>query len=556
MIEMADYGSITPTFPDRDDWILSRILAEQSLRHANKIFLSEPPDRTYTYSEIDDLASRIGSGLLERGLVEGDRLLILLPNCSEYILAWFGAARAGIVEVPTNVDYFGDFLEHAVRLTAPKAIVVSSELVQRFVDIRASVQEVGARFFVVGSSSIEKAVRILTDQGFVAEQFSTLLAATPLEGLGRGRRRTDLASILFTSGTTGRSKGVMMSEAHLYFFADQCVSLVRLTEEDVYMTANPLFHGNAQFLTVYPALISGAQVVLYDRFSPTRWVQRVRESRATVTNLVGAMMSWIFNQPETSEDLEHRLRCIFSAPTASSILDSFKQRFGVETFVECFGQTEISMPILTPYGVDRPPGAAGLAVTDWFEIRLADPDTDDEVPPGEVGELLVRPKEPWIVNSGYWGMPDATADARRNLWLHTGDGLRRDEDGWYYFVDRLKDCLRRRGENISSQEVEGPILAHPAVAECAVIGVPADEEAGEDEVRAFVVVHAGAQLRPEEIVEWAIERMPSFLVPRYVELIDSLPVTPNGKVQKAKLRGMPYVNSTYDRLTAAKPRTE
>jgi carnitine-CoA ligase len=548
MADLATYGSLSLTFPDRADWVLSRVLAARASSHADKVFLSEPPDRAFTYAEVDRLATRIASGLLRRGLVKGDRLLLMLPNCSEYVLAWFGASRAGIVEVPTNPDYFGEFLEHAVSLTEPAGIVIAPALVERFLTLESSLK-LRPRFFVAGSGAdVADAIRDLEAHGYVAEPFDALLSDHPLDGVGAELLRHELGGILFTSGTTGRSKGVMMSHAQLYFFADQCVNLVRLTDDDMYMTANPLFHGNAQFLTMYPALIAGASVTLYEKFSATNWLSRVRESGATVTNFVGVMMSWVFGQPATPLDSENALRCIFSAPTAAGIVDDFKKRFGVDTFVEVFGQTEISMPIMSPYGVDRPPGAAGLAVSEWFDVRLADTETDDDVEPGQVGELQLRPKEPWTISSGYWGMPEATAEARQNLWFHTGDGLRRDEHGWYYFVDRLKDTLRRRGENISSQEVEGPLLQHPDVVECAVVGAPADEEAGEDEVKVFVVVREGAAVAPSDLVEWAAERMPSFLVPRYVEFIEALPMTPSGKVQKVRLRQRGNTGATWDRL--------
>jgi crotonobetaine/carnitine-CoA ligase len=369
------------------------------------------------------------------------------------------------------------------------------------------------------------------------------------QGIPNALRRQELGSIIFTSGTTGPSKGVMMSHSQLHFFAEECVDLVRLTDSDIYMTANPLFHGNAQFVTVYPALIAGASVALYDKFSPSKWMDRIRESGATVTNSLGVMMEWIAKQPPQEKELDNHLRCIFAAPTAYNLVDTFRQRFGVKTFVEAYGQTETCMPIMTPYGAVQPQGAAGLAVSEWYEIRLGDDETDDEVATGRVGEIQLRPREPWILNSGYFGMPEATASARRNLWYHTGDGARKDQDGWYYFVDRLKDTIRRRGENISSYQIEQVFLRHPDVAECAAVGVPADEEAGEDEVEVWLVPSNDGSIEPEEVWSWAKERLPHFVVPRYVQVTNQLPTTPSGKVQKAKLRDA-GVSGAWDRLEA------
>ena len=215
--------------------------------------------------------------------------------------------------------------------------------------------------------------------------------------------------------------------------------------------------------------------------------------------------------------------------------------------MEVFGLTETCMPILTPYGVERPPGAAGLLNADWFDIRLVDSDTDEEVPVGEVGELVVRGRYPWTTCQGYIAMPDKTTEAFRNLWFHTGDGLRRDHDGWYYFVDRLKDAIRRRGENISSYEVEQGLVTHLGVAEVAAIGVPADQEAGEDEVMVFLVPEQGAEINPEDIWAHADNQLPAFAVPRYLRMIDELPKTPSEKIRKIVLREQGVDTDTHDR---------
>ena len=339
----------------------------------------------------------------------------------------------------------------------------------------------------------------------------------------------------------------MMPHAHMYLFADECVSLTRLGPDDVYMSVGPLFHGNSQFLAAYPALIAGCRYVLHERFSASEWIDQIRDAGATVTNFVGVMMDFVWQQQPRSDDADNALRCIFAAPTASSILDGFKERFGVEAFVEVFGLTETCMPILTPYGEDRPTGAAGLLNADWFDIRLVDSDTDEEVPVGEVGELVVRARYPWTTCQGYFNMADKTAEAFRNLWFHTGDGLRRDEDGWYYFVDRLKDAIRRRGENISSYEVEQALLSHDALAEVAAIGVPADQEAGEDEVMVFLVTEPGAETSADEIWAHADRQLPAFALPRYLRFVDALPKTPSEKVRKIELREQGVDADTHDR---------
>jgi crotonobetaine/carnitine-CoA ligase len=333
----------------------------------------------------------------------------------------------------------------------------------------------------------------------------------------------------------------------MIFEADECISLTRLSDADTYLSVGPLFHGNAQFLAAYPALLAGARFVLRERFSASRWSRWIRESEATVTNFVGVMMDFVWKQPPAPDDAKNRLRCVFAAPTASSIVDAFKDRFGIETFVEVFGLTETSMPIMTPYDEKRPAGAVGKAVREWFSVRLVDPETDEEVPDGTVGELVVRPSFPFTMTVGYFGMPERTAEALRNCWFHTGDGLRRDGDGWFYFVDRMKDAIRRRGENISSYEVEQALLQHPEIAECAVVAVPADQEAGEDEVMAFIVRTPSSFMGPEELWRFCDRRLPYFAVPRFLRFLDGLPRTPSEKVQKAALRTAGVDSETFDR---------
>jgi crotonobetaine/carnitine-CoA ligase len=544
------YQEFTPTLPDRSQWTLPQVLALRAKTHGDKVYLDVPDSGVrMTFAEVQEAAARIGSGLLARGHEPGDRIVCMLDNRAEYILAWFGSSLAGMAEVPINTAYRGTFLEHQVRTVSPTAVLVSAAYAERFVESQDACGTVRAVYVVDepgpdGEKAVDAALQALRLASFQAERFA-LLAASEITELPAPKAK-DLAAIFFTSGTTGLSKGVAMSHSHLYFFADEGVSLVRLTEDDVYLAVGPLFHGNAQFLTAYPALIAGARFVLHTKFSATRWTRWIRESGATVTNLVGVMSDFLWKQPPAADDGDNELRCVWAVPNPTSVAAEFKQRFGIAELVENFGLTEISMPILTPYGVPRPPGAAGLAVSDWFDVRLVDPETDEEVPDGTVGELVVRPRIPWTTCLGYYGMPEKTAEALRNCWFHTGDGLRKDSEGWFFFVDRLKDAIRRRGENISSYEVEQALLGHPDVAECAVVGVPADGMASEDEVLAAIVAAPGVTIDPARLWEYCDTKMPAFAVPRYLRVVEELPMTPSGKLQKAPLRAL-GVDGAVDR---------
>ncbi|MDR7303934.1 AMP-binding protein [Haloactinomyces albus] len=538
------YRDLVPSFEDPDDWTLATVLRSHAATRPDATFLMAPEEGLeWTYAEMLSSAQRVAGTLTKSGAEPGDRVVIMAANSSRLVRTWFGTAVGGMVEVPINTNYEGEFLRHQVATVAPRWAVIDDAFAERMVAIADDVRGID-KFWVIDTGRGAEAVELLRAHGWAAEPWEDLEEGPVLDL--PDPQPQDLGAIFFTSGTTGPSKGVAMPQAQLYFFAQVVVSLTRLTPEDTYLTTTPLFHGNAQFMAVFPALVAGARAVVRSKFSASKWIDHVRESGVTVTNFVGVMMDFAWKQPPRPDDRDNELRCIYAAPTASTIADSFKERYGIEAFVDAFGLTETCAPILSPYGVERPAGAAGLQAADWFDIRLVDPDTDREVPVGEVGELVVRPKQPWTCSMGYYGMPEKTLEVWRNLWFHTGDALRRDEHGWYYFVDRYKDALRRRGENISSYEIEEVILAHPAVAECAVIGVPSEVEAGEDEVMAVIV--APSPVDPGEIFTWCQGRIPEFAIPRFARFVDALPKTPSEKVRKAALREVGASSDTHDRL--------
>ncbi len=529
---------------EKRDWVLGRLLELRARTHADKPFLRYMDRAPRTFSEVNRIANRVAWGLAELGVRRGDRVLIMLPNCLEYLWVWWGANKLGAAQVPVNNAYKGAFLQHVANNSGARLMVIDRELAGRLCDIEAQL------------TSLET-VLVYDERGHATLPAFRRLRALPFASIyGRQEsnpevdiRPHEIAAVMYTSGTTGPSKGVMMPHAQGYFASDEGAHLVRLGEEDVYYTCSPFFHVNAQMLTVYPCLIAGAQAVIYPYFSAGEWIDQIRAAGATVANFLGVMMDFVCRQPPRAEDRDNRLRCVFSVPTPAALVDAFRRRFDVEATVEAYGMTEISLPIMLPYGEYRP-GASGKAVADWFDVRIVDPDTDEELSQGHVGELVVRHKEPWTLNAGYLGMPEKTAEACRNLWFHTGDALRRDEDGYFYFVDRIKDALRRRGENISSYEVERVVGEHPAVAECAVVAIAAEEQGGEDEVKVCITLAPDARTSPEAIVSWCESRMPYFAVPRYVEFVDELPKTPNLKIQKQKLREAGVTPATWDRVRA------
>lgn len=547
------YRDLHPTFADRTHWALPTVLRHHAAERPDAVWLDAPEEaRTWTYAEMLAAAERVGRAMLAEGAVPGDRVVLVAANSSQFVRTWIGSSVAGLVEVPVNTAYEHDFLAHQVRTVEATLAVVDDVFAARFVQVAEAAKSI-RKFWVIDTGHADEAIETLTAAGWEAARWeelderSTADSSIELPEV----RPQDLASVLFTSGTTGPSKGVAMPHAQMYFFADECVSLVRLTADDAWMALTPLFHGNAQFMAAYPTLVAGARFVMRSRFSASRWVDQLRESRVSVTNFIGVMMDFVWKQDPRPDDFDNPLRVVFAAPTASSIVAPMRERYGIEAFVEVFGLTETSAPIISPYGVDRPAGAAGLAADEWFDVTLVDPETDEEVAVGEIGELVIRPKVPFISSMGYFNMPDKTVEAWRNLWFHTGDALRRDEDGWFYFVDRFKDALRRRGENISSYEIETSILAHPAIVECAVIAVPASTEAGEDEVMAYVITGGDEQApTPEELWAHCDSRIPSFAVPRFLRFVEEMPKTPSQRVQKAKLRALGVTEDTHDRAPA------
>lgn len=539
---MLTFPHFEPTFP-RQSWTLPHVLEHQAKARGDARFLAWDDRESFSFAQTNAIANRLAHGFAAQGIAKGDMVGLLLPNCPEFIFSWFALAKLGAVEVAISDAYKGRFLAHPINLSRARIVIATAELAERLIEIERDLPTL-ERIFLVDDGAGTAAPRFARiETAPIAALFSDDATDPGVVVLPQ-----DAAAVLMTSGTTGVSKGVLMSHSQFYFFAEEDVQLTRLTARDTYMTGFPLFHGNAQFLTVYPALIAGAAVALYPRFSASDWAGRAVRSGATVTNLLGATMSFILAKPESEDDRRHAVRTIYAAPLDPELGRRFTERFGVSDYVDGFGQTEISNVFMTPPGAPRPAGASGVLVDQWFEARLADPETGADVPEGEVGELLIRPRVPGIICMEYLGMPEKTVETWRDLWFHTGDGMRRDAEGWYYFVDRVKDALRRRGENISSFEVEAGVRAHASVQDCAVVGVRADEAGGEDEVMAFVVLKPDAAADPAAIAATCERELPAFMVPRYIHFLEALPLTATEKVRKKDLRAHGVTPATWDRL--------
>jgi crotonobetaine/carnitine-CoA ligase len=515
-------------------------LAAQAKARGGKPFLQFQEGPPVTYAEVDAIAHRVSRGVAALGARPGDRVGVWLPNGLEILYAWFGVNRAGAVAVFVNTAYKGAFLEHVLNNAAPRWIVVAAEYLPRLAESEANLPAL-ERAIVVGAipagAPTLKRIRV--------QPWEDLLRHGA-EPLGVPVTYRDLAVIMYTSGTTGPSKGVLMPHAHLYLFGQGGVDCLGLRADDVYYICMPLFHANALLMQLYGTLIVGAKAVIVPTFSASRWLDDIIRYGATVTNLLGVMSEFVWRQPPRPEDRRHKLRTILAVPNPPEIAAGFPTRFGV-TLIEGYGMTEVNIPLYFPMGDPPRPGSCGKPYRKYFDVRVVDPDTDEDMAPGNLGEIVVRPKEPYCFMAGYNAMPEKTVEAWRNFWFHTGDAGRVDEDGYFYFVDRIKDTIRRRGENISSYEIERVLSEHPAVAEAAAIAVKSEIAGGEDEVKACIVLKPGEALRPEGLLDFCQARMPYFAVPRYVEFVAELPKTPTAKVQKAKLRQSGLTPATWDR---------
>jgi len=517
---------------DRRDWCLPELLQRRGEELGDRPFLSFAlGERELSYGEAAQTARRIAGGLGELGVARGDRVLMMMRNRAEFTLAMLGVAEAGAVQVPVNVDYRGPFLEHLVTASEGSVLIVEDELLE------------GVRPSLPALPSLRTVVVV---GGAPDVSFDDLLRAAAPPARPR-HRSSDIGAIHFTSGTSGRSKGALLPHAAVHMLAERNRQLLDIGRDDVYLTELPLFHVNAQ-MSVYSTLLAGSRLRIERRFSASAWLERIRAAGATHTSLLGVMLAFILGQAERPDDADNALRSAWTVPCPPEPAREFKRRFGVERVVTSYGSTEIGM--VTHHVVGEGPDGAGRVADDLYEVRVVD-DEDEEVPPGEVGQLIVRPRLPWTTTLGYVGMPDAALTVYRNLWFHTGDAVRIDADRNLTFVDRSDDRIRRRGENVPSVDVEVVLAAHPAVAEAAVVAVPAEEQGGEDEIKAVIVPEPGQALEPEDVWAWCDERLPYFAVPRYVELATELPKTPTSKVRKNELRAA-GVGGAADRGTATR----
>ncbi len=528
---------------DKSSWVVGKVLALQAREQGDKPFIQFEDGEPYTYAQTHEITNRVGNAFAKEGVTFGENVAVMLHNSMEHLWSWFGLNRIGAVHVGINTAYKGRFLTHVLTNADSRFGVMEREFLPWLADVEETVPSMQT-IFVPGPPL--QPGDIPAFKHITVRPFDELLQGAPDEIEAEVTYR-DTGVIMYTSGTTGPSKGVLMPHGHLFLFGLGMKVHTGLTPDDRYYICMPLFHAQGSLMQTYGTMQAGASAVLVKQFSASNWIDDIRKYEATVTNSLGVMNDFILRQPSKPTDRDNKLRMMSALPVTEDTLKQLRERFGIPKFNELFGMTEVNLPVWRPLDAPDEAGCSGKVWDEYFEVIIADPETDEELPVGSVGEILVRPKEPFCFMQGYNGMPDRTVETWRNFWFHTGDAGRMDERGFLWYIDRIKDTIRRRGENISSYEVEAVLLEHPAVEEVAAVAVKA-EEGGEDEVLACLILNHDVDTpKPEEILDFCVPRMPYFAVPRYIEYLDEIPKTPTQKIQKNKLRERGLTDTAWDR---------
>ena len=527
---------------DITGWTTGDIIARRASLHGERRFLEFVPDgRCFSYRDLHRITSGLAIGLRGLGVGRGDHVAVLMDNCPEQVFAMFAAGKLGAVAVPINTAARGLLLKYYLELADVGTIVLQADYVERLLPLLAELPLL-RRMVVLGD--VDAARRALQGTRVEVHGFPGAETASD-EEVDASVRFSDLLYLMFTSGTTGPSKAIMMTHASAHAWAAQTVAYRDYREGDVEYVCMPLFHVNALLISTTSALMAGTSVALSDRFSASRFWDEIRASGATRFNSIGAIGNFLWSRPPSPDDTAHRVRVCTLAPTPVFGPD-FERRFGLRimggySLSDYCAATALTVdaPVEKMFSVGKP--RAGV------QVRVVD-ENDMDVPQGTPGEIVLRSEHMWAAAPGYYKMPEATLASRRNLWFHTGDRGYFDAGGYLYFTDRIKDAIRRRGENISAYEVESVIVTHPAVGQVAVY--PLKSGHTEDEVAASGVLHPGQRLSPGELVAYCAENMAHYMVPRYLEFVEELPCTPSQKVEKYKLRQRAEadVSRMWDRL--------
>ena len=504
---------------------IGHLLADKAKRVGDRIWLIFGGQR-YSYADAHDLSNRYANGFRGLGVGKGDHVAVMLPNCPEFIWTSWGLGKLGAVTVPLNTAARGELLRYFITQSDSACVVVSAEWADRVVEALGEEHRVRA-FCTLGGAGTR-----LPDCGRSCVDLARFAGASAEEPDRHAVRASDPQYILYTSGTTGPSKGVVSPHSQAHGVGRSLTQNFGYRPDDVLFTCLPLFHANALWYSAFAALWADCALAVSPRFSAGTFWDEIRAAGATQFNSLGAMTNILLRAPVSPADRDHRVRQAMIVPLSPESYREVSDRFGVKV-TSLYAMTEtFAVTMFTPDDPEAKGASAGRP-RGLAEVQIVG-DEGDPLPIGEVGEICVRPCEPGIMMSEYYKMPEATVRDTRDLWLHTGDRGRLDREGYLYFVDRKKEAIRRRGENISAYEVEMLIARHPAVLE--VAAVPVASELSEDEVMVYVVCRDGHKVSAEELVRFANRNMAHFMVPRFVHFIEAMPKTASEKIEKYKLK--------------------
>lgn len=527
---------------DIADRNIGRILYLQSLQ------IPESPcylvdDKTYSFAEVNRIVNRYANGLTQLGVKKGDRVVIFMRSCVEFIFMAFAANKIGAIWVPINGDYKGTWLADAISESKGKVLLTDTDKYPRLQEVLNADAYCHLIVKSIAGAAIPQHATALSSFDVLSD------AEPPAVDIHYG----DTSSILWTSGTTGKSKGVLQPHNVWINTAESPKDYFEVRPGDVVYNCLPLYNTGAWIVNIFRALIVGIPVALDENFSASDFWNRIKFYKATETTTLGAMHMFLWNAPETANDAANSLRQANIIPLPAHLTKPFMKRFGIERIQKGYGQSEAALIMrCSEDGVKEwKPNCLG-SMAPGVEVSIRD-DEGNECPAGVAGEFCLKPKKPYVIFNGYFENPEATAKSyhhhgEQGAWYRTGDLGIRDADGDFFFVDRKSDFIRDKGRNISSLQVEAQVMQHPAVAAVACFGIPSEYIENEAEVKIDVVLKPGASVTAEELARFVNDKAPYFFVPRYIEFVDSLPYTPTNKVQKYKLREKGLTPQTWDRL--------
>lgn len=517
--------------------VLKHLLNKQNNKRGSDVYLTNAnTNETATFSEVLEMTNKVGNSLKLLNCKKGDTIATMISNRFEAVYSWYGCSSIGAIEVPINNAYKGTMLSHILNDSKAKTLIIEAKFLNR-------IENIGEKLKCL------ETIIVIAEDGFSHDpnliqfeiiDWDKLLLNSSSYSLLEEIEYKDVMHILYTSGTTGPSKGVISTYAQVYETAMATINTSEKKGGDCIYNPYPIAHISSRS-HLYIALIYGDKIVIRDKFSVSSFWKDINTHQCTTTLLLDSMAKLLLQKPLDKNDSQNSMRYVTLAPLFPEVRE-FKKRFNLKVRT-LFNMSEICTPI-TSDGFDLPNYKTCGKIRNGFEARIVN-EFDEEVTCGEVGELIMRADKPWVFMQGYWNNPQKTVEAWRNQWLHTEDLFYQDEDGNFYYVDRKSDALRRRGENISSFEIEVEVNSHSKVQEAAAVGIPSEIEG--EEIKIFVVKHDDTVLNEDELYSYLEGNLPHFMVPRYIEIVSELPKTETHKVKKALLKLEGINENTWDR---------